>query len=138
MQKQTAGGQESPLASRSVPSTKQFAAVINGVHTEFILTPFADRIFIVITQLGKLGTLITASKETNDVMSGEPQEANYAIDVLLGKRDEPLLALYARRIVELICAKHARRSLLLSLCLKDHSLASLPIILDLLEANKVW
>lgn len=38
--------------------TRQIATTINGNHTEIIITPFSDHIFIAITQTQKLGTLV--------------------------------------------------------------------------------
>lgn len=40
---------------------KQAAITINGVHTEILLTGFADKIFVVITQYGKIGSLVSKS-----------------------------------------------------------------------------
>lgn len=37
---------------------KQAAIDIKGVHTEILLTSFADRIFVVVTQYGKIGSLV--------------------------------------------------------------------------------
>jgi proteasome assembly chaperone 3 len=37
---------------------KQSSKVINGINTEVVLQPFADRILILITQLGKVGNLV--------------------------------------------------------------------------------
>lgn len=41
---------------------KQSSKVINGVKTEIVLQPFADRILILITQLGKVGNLVRLRK----------------------------------------------------------------------------
>ena len=41
---------------------KQTSKVINGVHTEVVLQPFADRVLILITQLGKVGNLVRGRK----------------------------------------------------------------------------
>jgi len=41
---------------------KQSSKVINGVKTEVVLQPFADRILILITQLGKVGNLVRLRK----------------------------------------------------------------------------
>lgn len=38
---------------------KQAAITVNGVHTEILLTGFADKIFVVITQYGKIGSLVS-------------------------------------------------------------------------------
>lgn len=37
---------------------KQSSKIINGVQTEVVLQPYADRILILITQLGKVGNLV--------------------------------------------------------------------------------
>lgn len=37
---------------------KQAAITIDGIHTEILLTGFADKIFVVITQYGKIGSLV--------------------------------------------------------------------------------
>ena len=37
---------------------KQSSQIINGVETEVVLQPFADRILILVTQLGKVGNLV--------------------------------------------------------------------------------
>lgn len=39
-------------------TNKQAAVLINGTHTEIFITGFTDRIFIVITQYGKIGSLV--------------------------------------------------------------------------------
>lgn len=37
---------------------RQSSKVINGVKTEIVVQPFADRILILITQMGKVGNLV--------------------------------------------------------------------------------
>jgi len=56
-------GVATPDRSRSLANTdmliqKQSSKVINGIQTEVVLQPFADRILILITQLGKVGNLV--------------------------------------------------------------------------------
>lgn len=41
---------------------KQSSKVINDIKTEVVLQPFADRILILITQLGKVGNLVRLRK----------------------------------------------------------------------------
>lgn len=40
--------------------TQQFEASIDGTQTAFLLTAYADRILVVATQLGTLGTMLHA------------------------------------------------------------------------------
>lgn len=39
-------------------TNKQAACDIDGVHTEVLVTGFADKIFIVVTQFGRIGSLV--------------------------------------------------------------------------------
>jgi len=50
------------LANADMLTQKQSSKVINGVKTEVVLQPFADRILILITQLGKVGNLVRLGK----------------------------------------------------------------------------
>ena len=54
------GAEPAPVA---LPLTRQGAARINGVHTEVVVSGFADRVVVVVSQLGKPGTLLSASAE---------------------------------------------------------------------------
>jgi len=95
-------------------STLQLAAMIDGIHTEFILTTYSNLVFFVVTQLEKLGSLLLARRELT--MEGEP---TFAISSLLGRRD-PEIEIYARKLVE-VTSKRSAKPLLLSLALKDNS-----------------
>lgn len=41
---------------------KQAAKVIQGHHTEVLVSGYADRIFIVVTQYGRVGSLVSTIK----------------------------------------------------------------------------
>ncbi|GJE87142.1 hypothetical protein PsYK624_032250 [Phanerochaete sordida] len=45
----------------SISSTSQSSASIEGISTDVIIQRFADRVMVIITQLGKAGTLIEAT-----------------------------------------------------------------------------
>ncbi|KAF8921211.1 hypothetical protein CPB85DRAFT_1381706 [Mucidula mucida] len=42
-------------------ASKQIAKDLNGINTEVVIQTFADRILVLVTQLGKVGNLIQAS-----------------------------------------------------------------------------
>lgn len=44
--------------SSSIP-TRQAARFINGIHTEVFAQAYADRVFILVTQLGRIGSLVS-------------------------------------------------------------------------------
>ena len=40
--------------------TRQTAAVVKGIHTDIVVQVFSDRVFIVITQTNKVGTMVSS------------------------------------------------------------------------------
>ena len=103
--------------SSSHPPSSLSSLVCNGVPTDLMVQLYSDRIFVSITQVGKMGTLLTGSYSTNP----HNDRKSYDVDVLLGKRDDPLLSIYCRQLVEK-CAevdKVQGRPVLLSVGLKE-------------------
>ena len=77
---------------QSVPiKTKLYARSVGGFHTDFSFTLYSDRVLLIVTQLGSTGTILATS--TDAAFGAAP---TYAVSVLSGKRDEPLLQLCAR------------------------------------------
>ena len=81
----------------------------NGIVTEIICTTYADRHFVVITQLKKFGTLISAWAEEK---AGSMDGKVYEMKTLLGKRDDALVNVYARQIIERISTVSSKPLLL--------------------------
>ncbi|TDH67276.1 hypothetical protein CCR75_003110 [Bremia lactucae] len=79
----------------SALQTKKEQKNINGIPTNVAVSVFADRVFIVVTQLGTLGTLVEAHQKNS--LGGKLQPE---IHVRLGRRDDPLLLVYARQFLE--------------------------------------
>ncbi|TMW62663.1 hypothetical protein Poli38472_005281 [Pythium oligandrum] len=73
--------------------TQQCRTEVNGVPTDFAVTIFSDRVFIVVTQLQTFGTLAYQKGTINGKFQPE-------IHVRLGRRDDPLLLVYARQLLE--------------------------------------
>ena len=114
--------------------SESFAVDIAGRATEFMLTAFLDRIMIVATQLGTLGSVLHAEKET--VGGG----STYRVETLLGRRDEPLAELCARQLAERLDAAGCDRPLLLCLALERDALtpAAVKQVLQAVEQHPVW
>ena len=74
-------------------------------NTEIISISYTDRHFVIITQLNKFGTLIEAKVANVDI-----NKNIYHIQTLLGKRDDPLLTIYARQIIENIATYSNNRN----------------------------
>jgi hypothetical protein len=146
---------------------------VGGVPTDLMLQPFADRVFISVSQLNKLGTIVCFSapftgeifcrcasillttslwltvcpyasvhSTLREQLSVEREVSlgggeSFAVEVLIGRRDEAILELCARQIAASI-ASTCTKSLILAIALCDHSIGVVKPILDAIEANKVW
>merc|ERR1719201_2776833 len=85
----------SATSSKFLPVTRQTAALIDGQRTEVVIMSFHDRVLVVVTQLGKIGTVIEA--HADPTIDRKP---SFTINTLIGKRDQPILMLCARQIVQ--------------------------------------
>lgn len=70
------------MAARSLVDSKQAEEVVQGIPTEVVCTAFANTILVVVTQYGKMGTLV--SVEPNVVADGISSPL-LTTKVLLGK-----------------------------------------------------
>jgi len=91
-------------ATSKAPVTSLTATKVGGVHTDLVVTDYSDRLFIVVSQLGKLGTICEARREKaqsqqggiGDEGAGRPV---YTVSTLLGKESEEV-ELVARLLAE--------------------------------------
>lgn len=70
------------MAPQSAIRSKQMEKTINGIPTQVVCTEFSNYIFIVLTQYGKIGTLLSI---TPDTRSGDISVPMFTTRVLLGK-----------------------------------------------------
>jgi proteasome assembly chaperone 3 len=87
-----------------------------------------------ITQLGKFGTIMKAWAEPRS------EGGNiYQVSVILGKRDDPLMQIYARQIVERL-SSCTNKPLLLAISLKpaNRDSATFQEILNELFQHNAW
>ncbi|XP_033636623.1 proteasome assembly chaperone 3-like [Asterias rubens] len=122
------------MAGDDLPRTKQGAAVIDGVHTDVVCSAFSDRIFVMITQYEKMGTLVHI---TPDTTPADTRQGNFTTRVLLGN-DEPVTHVFAKNIASKICLAPDSKPILLSIALKEHSPALLKSLQDLVMQYRVW
>ena len=78
--------------------SKQKTAVVYGVPTQVVCTAFSSRILVMVTQLGKMGTLVSLepSSVTSDV-----GKLMLTTEVLFGK-DEPLIRVFTKNLVAFV------------------------------------
>jgi len=102
---------------------KTVGALLDGVHTDFIVSIFEDSIFIVITQNSKLGTLYLFKPEC--LMS---DTEGYELQTLFGREDDNLTSLVA----SLMRALKVDRRAIISLMLDNTSLRVVRAIQEVL------
>lgn len=95
------------------PSEKAASVELNGIITEIICASFSDHNLIIITQINKIGTVLRAWTEPK---SGGGDL--YKVSTLLGKRDDALLTIYARQLIERI-SNYSPKPLIVMVSLKD-------------------
>lgn len=68
--------------SEPIIRSKKTQREINGIPTEVVCTEFSNYIFVVLTQFGKIGTLVSV---TPDSRSNDISTPPFSTKVLLGK-----------------------------------------------------
>ena len=110
------------------------------IVTDIVVQSFTDRHVVIITQLGKLGTIINAesdlSSNSANIIDGKK---TYTMNTLLGKRNDPLFDVYARQIIERI-AITSDKPLLLTIALVEsgRGVKYMEAILNKIMEIKTW
>eukprot|EP00164_Ancoracysta_twista_P006385 GFYU01008879.1.p1 GENE.GFYU01008879.1~~GFYU01008879.1.p1 ORF type:complete len:121 (-),score=6.03 GFYU01008879.1:30-392(-) len=75
---------------------KQLGADIEGVPTKFVLQSYSDRLFLIVTQFDKIGSMLEGSK----AQSAQGNDT-YIVNTLLGDRaGDEFYSVLARRLTE--------------------------------------
>jgi hypothetical protein len=112
----------SPLP-QYLPVTLTKSYEVMGIMTDCWVQLFGDQIVLGVSQLqGKVGTYILCQVEETALDS----KTRFQISTLMGKRDDALLEVYARRVTEKIAAMRVSRAdpappVLLGISLKPES-----------------
>ncbi|KAL2100781.1 hypothetical protein ACEWY4_002542 [Coilia grayii] len=114
--------------------TKQAEKNINGISTQVVCSEFSNYIFVVLTQYGKIGTLVSV---TPDSRTGDICTPMYTTKVLLGK-DEALTHVCAKHLATFISQESGNRPVLVGLALKDSSIDSINSMKELIRSCQVW
>lgn len=122
--------------SGAFPATSK-AKITNemGIETTIISTTYEDYHFVNITQINKMGTVIHAWANKIEGMG----DVIYETKTLLGKREDSLLDVYARQIIERI-EKVSNKPLVLGIALKEEGrdAKTFSDILNKLYAISCW
>jgi proteasome assembly chaperone 3 len=113
--------------------TLTYTRDISGTPTDFAFSLYADRVLVVVTQLGAVGTVISTSSEPT--LSGDVP--GFAASIVLGKRDE-LPQLCARRIVERAAEQGFKRPMVLCLGLREHTPQAMKEVAAAVADRNIW
>ncbi|KAK9721885.1 hypothetical protein K7432_003070 [Basidiobolus ranarum] len=125
---------------------KQTARTINGVFTEMITFGFSNKIVVIISQFGKIGSLLhttLASPPSSEFSSVEVSSEPVAnTQFLLGANTEPIYQIYASQVSTNISLMRPTESrpVLLGLALKNPSEDKYLFdqVIDMLKQCPVW
>ncbi|XP_070617465.1 proteasome assembly chaperone 3 [Erythrolamprus reginae] len=122
------------MATHPIPLSKQTREVVCGIPTEVVCSAFGPTILVVVTQYGKMGTLVSVEPET--VPDGISR-ALWTTKVLLGK-DEPLVHISAKHLVTSVSQEAGNKTVLLAMALKDKSMEGIRTLKELIHQCRVW
>jgi len=114
--------------------TKLYSRSICGTPTDFSFSAYDDHLLLIITQLGTSGTVIAASTDT----AFNSSTPTYSTSVLMGKRDEPLLTICARRIMEAAGQAGCMRPMIICLGLRSHTPDALREVCTAVGEDNLW
>ncbi|XP_053326721.1 proteasome assembly chaperone 3 [Spea bombifrons] len=115
-------------------TSKKAEETVNGIYTQVVCSAFSDRILVVVTQYGKMGTLVSLSP---NMVSGDLGKPSLTTKVLLGQ-DEPLIHVFAKNLVSFVSEESKNKPILLALALKDKSVESIKTVKDMIKNCQVW
>uniref|UniRef100_A0A6M2DEX7 Putative proteasome assembly chaperone 3-like trichogramma pretiosum n=1 Tax=Xenopsylla cheopis TaxID=163159 RepID=A0A6M2DEX7_XENCH len=101
---------------------KSTGAVINNNHTDIVFAEFVNKIFLIVTQYKRLGSLVSVQKFSPSTAS-DNQNYTYDINTLFGSNEKEYLT--ARYLTE---AFSTEKQILVFSTLKDHSRETLEAI----------
>ncbi|XP_028914543.1 proteasome assembly chaperone 3 [Ornithorhynchus anatinus] len=122
------------MEAKPIVDSRQREEVVRGVPTQVVCTAFSDHILVVVTQYGKMGTLVSLepSAVANDI--GKPA---LTTKVLLGQ-DEPLIHVFAKNLVTFVSQEGGNKPVLLAVALKDRSVEGVKALKELIRSCQVW
>ncbi|KAM5153106.1 proteasome assembly chaperone 3 isoform 1-T2 [Mantella aurantiaca] len=122
------------MEGQPVVTSKQAEDVINGIPTQVVCSAFTDHIVVVVTQYGKLGTLVSLTPNT---VTGDLSKPTLTTKVLLGC-DEPLVHVCAKNLVSFVSQESKNKPVLLGIALKDKSAECINTLKGLIKSCQVW
>eukprot|EP01083_Nonionella_stella_P077000 210037_1 len=117
------------------PITKQLSCKIKNESFEFVIQNFTDKIFIIITEKGRIGQIVSASSIRNNINN----KIHFSMNTILGVVDDfSIINLLARQLIQQI-SKTSNKTLLLGVGFRRNIPNDfLPLILKCIEQIRDW
>ncbi|XP_058148446.1 proteasome assembly chaperone 3 [Dasypus novemcinctus] len=115
-------------------TSKQRREVVCGVPTQVVCTAFSSHILVLVTQFGKMGTLVSLEPSS---VAGDISKPLLTSRVLLGQ-DEPLIHVFAKNLVTFVSQEAGNRAVLLAVAVRDRSLDGVRALKEVIQACRVW
>ncbi|XP_076996542.1 proteasome assembly chaperone 3 [Tamandua tetradactyla] len=122
------------MEDRPLVVSKQRREVVCGVPTQVVCTAFSSHILVLVTQFGKMGTLVALEPS---VVAGDISKPMLTTRVLLGQ-DEPLIHVFAKNLVTFVSQEAGNRAVLLALSTRDRSREGVKALQEVIQACRVW
>ncbi|XP_037670374.1 proteasome assembly chaperone 3 [Choloepus didactylus] len=122
------------MEGRPLVISKQRREVVCGVPTQVVCTAFSSHILVLVTQFGKMGTLIALEPST---VASDISKPMLTTRVLLGQ-DEPLIHVFAKNLVTFVSQEAGNRAVLLAVATRDRSLEGVRALKEVIQACRVW
>eukprot|EP00878_Enallax_costatus_P008537 GHUV01008925.1.p4 GENE.GHUV01008925.1~~GHUV01008925.1.p4 ORF type:complete len:132 (+),score=35.02 GHUV01008925.1:597-992(+) len=105
---------------------------IDGCATDIICSLYADAVVLIATQTGTAGTIIQAKQDST--FEGK---TTFSTSILVGKRDEILLTVAARQLVEQANSNGLTKPLICCLALRKHTPEGIKQLLAAVGTHKL-
>eukprot|EP00871_Galdieria_phlegrea_P005851 jgi/Galph1/753/GphlegSOOS_G5591.1 len=116
---------------------RHFNTECGSFRTDIVFERFEDRILLVITQLQKLGTIVSGLFHVCVSSAKDVSVPIFDVVPLLGKHDDEKLTVFARTVGEVVYALGHRKPLVLCLALKSMEKEALDTIVAVLQSDVV-
>ncbi|XP_074454618.1 proteasome assembly chaperone 3 isoform X1 [Larus michahellis] len=122
------------MEASPIVTSRQREEVVHGVPTEVVCTAFSNSVLVVVTQYGKMGTIVYVDPNTIGDNVGRP---SLTTKVLLGK-DEPLVHVCAKNLVAFVSQEAGNKPVLLAMALKDKTVEGIQALREVIRSCQVW
>ncbi|XP_006274829.3 proteasome assembly chaperone 3 isoform X1 [Alligator mississippiensis] len=122
------------MEAKPIVTSRQRTVAVQGVPTEVVCMAFSNSILVVVTQYGKMGTLVYVDP---NVVSNDVGRPVLTTKVLLGQ-DEPLIHVCAKNLVSFVSEEAGNKPVLLAIALKDKTMEGIKALREVIQSCQVW